>query len=167
MPVLGGLRQVAAELLQRLVRALGILRRDMPSAADRLDPGEDVLARDRLERQEQVLARDVVVAEVAPLVVGLVEQPREGSRDGGLLLAALDRGERCEPPLRLRAQSLPGAEQLLVEQRREQVIGDDLRVAAPARDLLRCRDGLLALDCQLVEIHGQFRLAGGWGCVGR
>ena len=85
----------------------------------------------------------------------------------GLLLAALDGRQRGEPPLGLRAQTLPGGEELLVEQRGEQVVGDDLRVAAPARDLLRGRDGLLALECQLVEVHAQFRLAGGWGCVGR
>ena len=87
--------------------------------------------------------------------------------DGRLLLAALNGRQRGELPLGLGAQALPGGEELLVEQRGEQVVGDDLRVAAPARDLLRSRDGLLALDCQLVEVHvsSQFRRAG--GCGGR
>ena len=62
---LGLLGQVAAELLERLVAALGILRGDALAAAHLLDPREDLLARHGLEREEQVLGRDVVVLELA------------------------------------------------------------------------------------------------------
>ena len=77
--------------------------------------------------------------------------------------------------LGLGAQPLPVGEELLVEQREQQVLGIDLGIPAPARQLLRSRDGLLALDRQPVEIHrsdhssslsfGYGRVAG--GCGGR
>jgi len=43
--------------------------------------------------------------------------------------------------------------QLLVEQREQQVLGIELWVARPARQLLCCGDCLLGLDGQLVEVH--------------
>ena len=114
-----------------------------------------------------MLGRDVVVAELLPLVVRLVEQSRERGRDRGLLLAALHRRQRGDLPLDVRAQALPVGEELLVEQREQQVLWRDLRVAAPAREVLRSRDRLLALDRQLVEIHVPFSFRGAGGCAGR
>ena len=76
LPLLGGLGQVAAELLERLVGALRVLRGDALAAAHLLDPGEDLVARRRLEREEQVLARDEVVLELRALAVGAVEHLR-------------------------------------------------------------------------------------------
>src|SRR6185437_9285935 len=59
--------------------------------------------------------------------------------------------------LRLRAQCVRVghelARQLLVEQRDEQVLGVELRIAVPPCELLRGRDGLLGLDRQLREVH--------------
>ena len=70
-----------------------------------------------------------------------------------LLLAALDRGQRRDLALGLRTQALPVAEQLLVEQRKQQMVGRDLGIATPARDVLCCRYRLLALDRHPVEVH--------------
>jgi hypothetical protein len=52
------------------------------------------------------------------------------------------------------------ARQLLVEQREQQVLGIELGIARAARQLLRCGDGFLSLDGQLVEVHCQFLLSG-------
>ena len=123
LSLLGRLGQVAAELLERLVAALGILRGDALPAAHLLDPRQDLLARHRLEREEQVLGRDVVVLELLALPVGAVEHARERGRDVRLLLAALDRRPRGELPLGVGAEALPVGEQLLVEQREQQVLG--------------------------------------------
>ena len=78
-------------------------------------------------------------------------------------------GRQCiDAPLGVRPQLLPVGEEILVEQREQQVVGRDLGVAAPARNVLRSRNGLLALDRQLLEIHVSsqlVRLAGvceGW-----
>src|SRR5262249_53590810 len=43
--------------------------------------------------------------------------------------------------------------ELLVEQCNEQVLGIELRVAEPARKLLRGRHSLLRFQSQLVEVH--------------
>ena len=91
---LGRLGQVAAELREGLVGALGVLARDAPAAADLPDAREQLLARDDVEREQQVLRRDVVVLELAGLVVGAVEDARERRADLRLLRAALDRGLR-------------------------------------------------------------------------
>ena len=75
LPGLGRLGQVAAELRERLVAALGILRGDALAAAHLLDPREDLVARHRLEREEQVLGRDVVVLELLLLALGARRAP--------------------------------------------------------------------------------------------
>ena len=49
--------------------------------------------------------------------------------------------------------------QVLLEQRDRQVIRRELGIAQPARKLLRARDRLLRLECQLVEVH--YRLLAG------
>ena len=171
LPLLGRLGQVAPELLERLVRPLRVLRRDVAAAAYLLDPREDLLARRRRERQEEMLGRDVVVLELPALVVGRVEHACERGGRVRLLAAALDGRKRVELALRLGPQALPVGEELLAEQRDEQVLGRHLGVAAAARQLLRLGDRLLALDGQLVEIHvprirfDQFVVIG--GCDGR
>ena len=104
-----------------------------------------------------MLRRDVLVLELLRLVEGAVEHLGERGRHGRLLLRALDARLLRECRLGLRAQRVGVghelARQLLVEEREEQVLGIELGVAAPARKLLRSRDGLLRLDRQLVEIH--------------
>ena len=104
-----------------------------------------------------MLGRDVVVLHPLRLVGGLVEHAREGGGDVRLLLHPLHGRLRAQRSLGLRAQLRSvGHEllrQLLVEQRQQQVLRVELGVAHPARKLLRRRDGLLALECQLVEVH--------------
>ncbi len=100
-----------------------------------------------------MLGRDVVVLEPAPLVVGAVEHARERRGDVRLLLPALRGRERGELLLGVRAQRAPVGEELLVEQSQQQVVGRDLGIAPPARELLRGSDRLLRLDRQLVEVH--------------
>ena len=78
LAVLGGLREVAAELLERLVLVLGVLVGHAVRAADVLDRRDDVLlaravAAQRVaggglvvgEREQQVLGGDVLVLELA------------------------------------------------------------------------------------------------------
>ena len=158
LALLGELGQVAAELLERLVGALGILRRDALAAADLLQPREQLVARDGVEREQQVLGRDELVLELAHLLLGAVEDaartrsrrsaaaPRPGATASA---RARPRSPRAAPPPARRA----ALRQLLVEQREQQVLGVDLGVAAAARVLLRGGDRLLDLDRQPVEVH--------------
>ena len=154
LAVLGRLGQVAPELLERLVAALGILRGDALAAAHLLDPREDLVARHGLEREEEVLGRDEVVLELRLLALGLVEDLLQRVRDARLHVPGAG---RRRPPgellLRLGAQALPVGEELLVEQREQQVLRVDLRVPALARQLLGGRDRLLSLNRQPIEVH--------------
>src|SRR5581483_5410402 len=164
LPRLGGLREVAPELLERLVAAFGILRRDVLAAAHLLDPREDLVARDGLEREEEMLGRDELVLELLPLAVGAVEQARERRGRRRLLRAALHGRKRSELALRFGAQAAPVREELLVEQREQQVVGRQLGVAASQGEALRGGDRLLRLDRQLVEVHcDQSFVIGGCG----
>ena len=161
LPRLGERGEVAAVLLERLVRALGILRRDALAAAHLLERGEERLARDGVEREEQVLDRDELVAEGLGLVERLVEHAPERRRRLRLRAAAGDGGLLREPRLGLATERIrrPAGtlherpRQLLVEERDGQVVGGDLGVPGPARELLGAGDGLAALDGQLVEVH--------------
>ena len=158
LALLGELGQVAAELLERLVGAFGILRRDPLAAADVLEARQQVVARDDVEREQQVLGRDVLVLELAHLVLGAVEHAGERGRRGRLLRRALQGGQAREVGLGLRAhvRGLLAEErlrQLLVEQREQQVLGQHLGVPAAARQLLRGGDRLLGFDCQPLEVH--------------
>ena len=105
LPGLRGRGEVAAELLERLVRLLGILRRDATAAAHLLDARLEHVARNDVEREQQVLGRDVVVLHALRLVLGLVEDARERGGHGRLLLRALDRRLAADRRLGLRAQS--------------------------------------------------------------
>ena len=86
LALLRGLRQVAAELLERLVGLLGVLRGDAAPAAHLVDLREQLVARDDVEREQQVLGRDVVVVHALGLVEGPVEHLRERRADLRLLL---------------------------------------------------------------------------------
>ena len=157
---LGERGQVATVLLERLVRALGILRGDLLPAPDLLERLEQRVARNDVEREQQVLDRDELVAELAHLVEGAVEhaaEPRRRLR----LPAARDGRQLREPRLCLGAQrsrAVAGAvderpRKLLVEERKRQMVGRELGIAGAARELLRAGDGLLALECQLLKVH--------------
>ncbi len=165
LPGLGGLGQVATELGKCLVAPLRVLRSDALAATNLLDPGEDLVAGRRLEREEEVLARDEVVLELRALSIGAVEHLPERRRGLRQRLRATRRRSRCCLLLGLGAKVLPVGEELLVEQREQQVLRIDLRVTAAARQLLRGSDRLLALDRQLVEVHQSFLRTG--GCAGR
>ncbi len=67
LPRLGERRQVAPVLLERLVRALGILRRDLLPPAHLLERLEQRVARDDVESEQQVLDGDELVAELSHL----------------------------------------------------------------------------------------------------
>ena len=156
--LLGELGQVAAELLERLVRAFGILRRDPLAAADVLEARQQVVARDDVEREQEMLGRDVLVLELAHLVLGAVEHSGERGRRGRLLRRALQGGQAREVGLGLRAHvrgllAEQRLRQLLVEQREQQVLGQHLGVPAAARQLLRGGDRLLGFHCQPLEVH--------------
>ncbi len=101
-----------------------------------------------------MLGRDEVVLELRLLALGLVEDLLQRVRDARLHVPGA--GRRRAPGellLRLGAQALPVAEELLVEEREQQVLRVDLRVPALARQLLGGRDRLLSLNCQPIEIH--------------
>ena len=158
LALLGELGQVAAELLERLVRAFGILRRDALAAAHLLQLREQLVARHDVEREQEVLGRDELVLELPHLLLGAVEHAGERGRGARLLRRALERGQSREIGLRLgphlgRLLAEQRLRQLLVEERDQQVVGDDLRVAAAARELLRGGDRLLRLDRQPLEVH--------------
>ena len=147
LAVLGGLREVAAELLQRLVLVLGALVGDAVRAADVLDRLRAALwlAPLRLgraaspawalgQREQDVLGRDVLVVELAGLALGGaqdVDQLAAGASApwrravivGRLSSAALSVGaDRLRAGAEL-AQDRPDDALGLLEQRDEQVLG--------------------------------------------
>ena len=154
LPGLGQVGQVAPELLERLVRAFGILRRDALRAAHVLECSEQCVARRDLEREEQVLGGDVLVLEPAHLLLGAIEDAREVGRRLRLLRRALHRRLLRKLRLALGAERLhrlacpldERPRQLLVEEGDAEVLGVDLGITAPARELLCGCDRLPALD---------------------
>ncbi len=158
---LGRVRQIAAEFLERLVGALGVLGRDALRAAHLAQRRLELVALDDVEREQQMLGRDELVLEPAHLLLGLVQDLRERGRHARLLLAALDGRLLHKRGLGLLAyvgRRDAGAlderpRELLVEKRERQVLGPDLGIAVAARELLRGRDRLLRLEGQLVEVH--------------
>ncbi len=114
-----------------------------------------------------MLGRDVLVLELARLVEGAVEHTREGGPDLRLLRAALDGRLAAQGCLclgaelgRVRDELL---RQLLVEEREDEMLGVDLRVAHPARELLRRADGFLRFEREPVEVHYARLLSGSVG----
>ena len=139
---------------------------------------EQRVALNEVEREHEVLDGDVVVSELLHLVERTVEHAVQ--RRGRPRLGVRPRYRRQLPHagLRLGAQGARApartvderARQLLVEQGDRQVVGCQLRVAEPAGELLRARDGLPGLDRESVEIHravSAFSGSGpGCGCCG-
>ena len=102
-----------------------------------------------------MLGRDEVVLETRLLALGGVEDLLERVRYTRLHVARAG----CSRPagdllLRLGTKSLPVGEELLIEQREQQVLRIDLRVPTPARVLLSASNRFLSLDRQPIEIHG-------------
>ena len=142
LSLLGGLGQVAAELLERLVGALGILARDALAAAHVCERLEQGVARQYVEREQQVLDGDELVAELAHLLLGACRARARTRPDArGCTSAPVTLRPVRERRLGLRAEGRrvgAGAlgerlRQLLVEQRENQVLGMDLGEAAAAR----------------------------------
>ena len=103
---LGERGQVATVLLERLIRALGILRGDLLSASHSFQCLEQRVTRDDVEREQKMLDGDELVAELAHLVERTVEDTAEPCRR--LRLAAARDGRQLrESRLRLGAQRSP------------------------------------------------------------
>ena len=177
LAVLGGLREVAAELLERLVLVLGVLVGHAVRAADGLDRLDDVLlaravAAQRLaggglvvgEREQQVLGRDVLVLELAPARA----RRRAGRRrargaSGRLGGRALDGRELVERGVDVVADGLrAGAELvedrdddavLLLEQDGEQVLGRGLGVVARGGERAGGLERGAGLGREAIDVH--------------
>ena len=157
---LGERGEIAPVLLECLIGALGILRRDLLPAADSLERLEQLVPRNDVEREEEVLDRDEFVAELAHLIEGAVQDAAEPCRR--LRLSATGDGWQLRASrLRFGAQgsrAVAGAideraRELLLEERKRQMVGRELGVAGTARELLRSGDRLLALECQFLNVH--------------
>ena len=168
--VLGRLGEVAAEALERLVAVLGVLVGHAVRAAHLLDGLRELVAgRARVDRrlggegEQQVLGRDVLVAHPARLLVGVLEEADQVLAERRRARLAADRGLGVERLVRAPAHALrvgPGAAQhghddaaVLLEQRQQQMLRRDLRIAARASEALRGRERLLRLDCESVCLH--------------
>ena len=176
LAVLGGAREVAAELLERLVLVLGVLVGHAVRAADGLDRGDDVLlagavAAQRLagggavrgEREQQVLGGDVLVAELRELALGGAQDGDQLARDGRLGGRARDRRQLLERLVDVGADGLrAGAELvehghddavLLLEQDGEQVLGRGLGMVARGGQRGGGLEGLAGLGCEAIQLH--------------
>ena len=158
---LGELGEVAAELLERLVGALRILRRHALRAAHLLESGEKLVARSNVEREQEMLGGDVLVVHRSRFVRSAIEEIAESLRCRRLLGRSLHSRSVRELCLGFGAKRRSRntgalderARKLLVEERDAEVLGVDLGVAAAARKLLRGGDRLSRLDRQPVEVH--------------
>ena len=162
LPLLGELREVAPELLQRLVGTFRILRGDPLRAADLPQGVEERVPRNDVEREEEMLGRDELVLELPHLLLGVIEHLGERGRDARLLSGCALDGRLCGEH-RLGAGAHVGdrgsgtlderPRELLVQEREHEVLRIDLGVAAPAGQLLGGADSFLRLDGQPVEVH--------------
>jgi hypothetical protein len=147
LSLLGELGEIAAELLERLVGALGILRGDALAAPHVRDLLEERVSRNDVQGKQKVLGRDVIVLELLRLVGGAVEHARERGRDLRLLLGPLRGRLGAQRRLGLGAQlARVGHEllrQLLVEEREQQMLGVELGVAESPPELLGRGDRIL------------------------
>ena len=177
LAVLGVLREVAAELLQRLVLLLRALVGHAMRAADLRDRlGQRLVRRavavQRLrglaalgvgQREQDVLGRDVLVVELARLALGEAQDVHQLAAGGGLLRARGDRGELIERAVELFADRLRAGAELaqhrsdhglgLLEQRHEQVLGLNFGVMASGRHGDGGLQRLLGLDRETVGLH--------------
>ena len=171
LALLGGLGQVAAELLQRLVLVLGVLVGHAVRPAHLLHGIRELVAgragvdiRIGGQGKQQMFGGDVLVAHPARFVVGALEQfDQPAAQRGRRRRLARDRGEGVEGLVGPPANALgvgPGTAKhryddaaLLLEQRDEQVRGRDLRIATSTRQPLSGGEGLLRLDCESISLH--------------
>jgi len=167
----GGLCEVVAVGLERLVLLLGILVGHPVRATHGHDGfGQLVARRSRVqiglggEGEQQVLARDVLVAHAARLAVGALEHPGQLSADRGrrrrLARHRGKRGQRLVGPAAHAVGIGPRAPEhghhdaaLLFEQDEQQVSRDHLGVRPGARQRLSGGDGLLRLYRESVQLH--------------
>ncbi len=183
LAVLGGLREVAPELLQRLVLLLGALVGHAMRPADGLDALLERLVRRAVavealrglaalrvgEREQDVLGRDVLVVELAGLALGEAQDVHELAARRRLLRARGDRRQLVQRlvdlrPDRLRtraelAQNRPDNTLGLLEQSHEQVLGLSFRVMAGGRHGDRGLQRLLGLDRETVGLHSVLNLS--------
>ena len=158
LAVLGQLGQVAAELLERLVGALGILRGDALPAAHVLHRREQ-LRRAGRRRARAAGARSRRSRPRASASPRTPRRGRAGTRPTPAGWTSRPRSPaRAQPCLRLGADgrhvgrgATSVARQLLVEQREQQVLGVDLGVAGAARELLGGGDRLLTSTVSLLK----------------
>ena len=160
LALLRRLGEVAPEALERLVAVLGILVGHAVGAAHLLDRVRELVARradvDRRlggEREQQVLGRDELVAHPARLLVGVLEEPDQILAERRRARVSADRGLGVQRLVGAPAHALgvgPRPAQhghddaaVLLEQRKQQVLRRDLRIAARASEALRGRERLL------------------------
>ena len=161
LPGLGSRREVAAELRQRLVRSLRILRRDPLPSTHILQRRQNRLARRELEREQEMLDRDVLVIERLCLCERIRKDCLEATSSLRLCVRARHRRQRPKAHLRRREDRLDvgaGAanqrsRQLLLEQRNRQMVGRQLGIPGALRKRLGTSDCLAGFDGQLVEVH--------------
>ena len=173
LAALGQVGEVAAELLERRVVALGVGRGGALAAAHvghGLQQRRAVEAAGLRQRQQQVLDGHVLVLQGLGLAEGRLQ--RGPQRAAGLRLGvrALHPRQPRQLLLQPRAQggrALAGLLQdarrhapVLVDEGREQVLGRELGVAAGDRVALRGGERLLCLDRQLLEVHRSGCFAG-------
>ena len=177
LALLGGLGEVAAVLLERLVLVLGVLvgdavrAADLPATASRdlVARGAGVDLRVGGEREQQVLGRHVLVAHRA--------RPRRrracsssisaGASAGAAVGVAADGRQGVERLVRARggpprigaraAQHRHDDAAVLLEQRGEQVLRVRLRGSARAGEPLRGCECLLGLDGEAIGLHARSR----------
>ena len=173
----GQLRQIAAVALERLVLGLGILIRHALSAAhlrERLEdaifgdgvllqqPRRDALAALANDAEEEVLGADKLILEARGLglrVVGDLAEPLRHRwlrtavrlRKAGQLLAQRG-GERLRVDIHLPEDFRNDAFRLF-DQRQQQMLRLDLRVAHLLGELLSRQNGFLGFLGEFVEIH--------------
>ena len=167
--------EVAAELLQRLHRVLGVRGGDAVRPADlrdslqeRVAAGQEVAQSGGLVREgeQEVLGGDVLVAEPGHLLLRPLQGTHECLRGPqvwiGIAAQARQTVDRSERPLADRGDV--GAELLedrhdqavvLIEQREQEVRRGDLCVAVLGGEPLGGGHGLLGLDREAVWLHVQ------------
>ena len=186
LAVLGGLREVAAELLERLVLVLGVLVGDAVRAADGLDrlrrrpscvaplrrsasPAADVWAASASSRCSVEMYSSL---ELAGLALGGAQDGEQLAADGRLgRRAPVMVGQLVERGVDVGADGLgAGAELaqhghddavLLLEQDGEQVLGRGLGVVARGGEGDGGLERLLGLGREAVELH-RLKISVGW-----
>ena len=179
LAVLGGLGQVAAELLERLDLVLGRLVGHAVRAADLGDRLQQRVARgagaaQRVDRGAGASASSRCSVEMYSSLSSRIScsaraQHGSSAGDGRGLGGVLERRQRVERGVDLGAQRLDRDAELaqdghdqpvgLLEQHREQVRRLDLRVAAVGGKSDRGLEGLLGLDREAVRLHSDLSVA--------